>query len=172
MDVIQDKSFKNEIESVKKNSIFENELILTIGCQVMCISNIDPSIQLVNGSQGVIIDFQYNVEENNYFPLIQFEHMKEPIIMQKHSWPIESNNHYTIQQLPLILSWAITTHKSQGLSIEKALIDIGNHIFEYGQTYVALSRVKSLKGLYLTKVNTKKIRAHPKVLRFYNNINT
>ena len=151
--------------------MFENELAISIGCQVMCISNLDPSIKLVNGSQGVIIDFEYSVEENDYFPLVQFEYIEKPIQIKRNSWYVESNDHYTIQQLPLILSWAITTHKSQGLSIEKALIDIGNNIFEYGQTYVALSRVKSLSGLYLTKVNTKKIKAHPKVLRFYNELN-
>ena len=72
--------------------------------------------------------------------------------------------------MPLILSWAITIHKSQGLSIDNALIDIGNSIFEYGQTYVALSRVKSLNGLYLTIVNANKIKAHPEVKKFYNKI--
>ena len=171
IDSISDKPLKTEIDYLKKNSMFENELTLSIGCQVMCISNLDPSIKLVNGSQGVIIDFEYSVEENDYFPLIQFEFIEKPIQIKRNSWYVESNDHYTIQQLPLILSWAITTHKSQGLSIEKALIDIGNNIFEYGQTYVALSRVKSLSGLYLTKVNTKKIRAHPKVVRFYNELN-
>ena len=88
-------------------------------------------------------------------------------IPQKIKTVLDSKNKYSIQQIPLVLSWAITTHKSQGLSIEKALIDIGSSIFEYGQTYVALSRVKSLEGLYLTKVNPSKIKAHPRVVEFY-----
>ena len=72
--------------------------------------------------------------------------------------------------MPLILSWAITIHKAQGLSIDKALIDIGSNIFECGQTYVALSRVKSLNGLYLKSINLKKIRSHPLVVEFYKHL--
>ena len=56
------------------------------------------------------------------------------------------------------------------MSIEKAVVDIGNSIFQYGQTYVALSRVKSLNGLYLTKVNAQKIKAHPEVMKYYKKI--
>ena len=65
---------------------------------------------------------------------------------------------------------AITIHKSQGLSIDKAYIDIGSNIFEFGQTYVALSRVKSLNGLYLKNLNINKIKANPKVIEFYKSI--
>lgn len=67
----------------------------------------------------------------------------------------------------MILSWAITIHKSQGLSIDKAMIDIGSSIFEYGQTYVALSRVKSLEGLYIIQLDTSKIKSHFEVKHFY-----
>ena len=66
-------------------------------------------------------------------------------------------------QYPLILAWALTIHKIQGATLDLAEIDVGNSIFEYGQTYVALSRVKSLKGLYLTSFDYTKIMANPKV---------
>ena len=55
-------------------------------------------------------------------------------------------------------SWAITIHKAQGISLDAAIIDIGDDIFESGQTYVALSRVKSLEGLYLINFNFKNIK--------------
>lgn len=168
--LIQDKTLKSQIEHTIANGMFESNLELCEGCQVMCISNVDQEKGLVNGSQGIIQEFVYNVEKNQYYPVIQFDNIDETVTLEEHSWQIENNKHYTIQQLPLILSWAITTHKSQGLSITKALIDIGSNIFEYGQTYVALSRVKSLNGLYLTKVNTKKIKAHPGVIKFYNEL--
>lgn len=52
------------------------------------------------------------------------------LVLNEHKWYLQSNEKYTIQQLPLILSWVITIHKSQGLSIDKAMIDIGSSIFE------------------------------------------
>ena len=165
--VIPDKQIQNEMDTLLKNGMFEEKLVLCVGCQVMCICNLDQENNLVNGSQGVVVGFEYDAEQNQHFPLIQFEHIVEPRLIQGNHWHLESNKKYSISQLPIVLSWAITTHKSQGLSIEKALIDIGNNIFEYGQTYVALSRVKSLQGLYLTKVNPQKIKAHPKVIEFY-----
>ena len=162
-----EKAIQTEMDYMVKNSMFEEELSICVGCQVMCICNLDQEKNLVNGSQGVVLEFQYNAEKNNYYPLVKFDKVDEPVLIQEHPWLVESNAKFSIHQLPLVLSWAITTHKSQGLSIEKALIDIGNNIFEFGQTYVALSRVKSLEGLYLTKVNAQKIKAHPKVIAFY-----
>jgi hypothetical protein len=72
-----------------------------------------------------------------------------------------------VSQLPLILAWALTIHKAQGATLDVAEIDAGSGIFECGQTYVALSRVKSLEGLYLTSFDARKIRIHKKVQEFY-----
>lgn len=172
IDQVSDKKIKTELEYTMKNSMYEENLELCVGCQVMCISNVDQERNLVNGSQGVVLDFKYVAERNNYYPVVKFDKIEEPVTVIEHSWFLESNDKYTIHQLPLILSWAITVHKSQGLSIDKAFIDIGSHIFECGQTYVALSRVKSMDGLYLKSINLKKIRAHPKVVEFYKYLRT
>jgi len=168
MKQIENKTIANEIENNIKNNIFEEKLELCIGCQVMCIYNLDQENNLVNGSQGIIVDFK--LIKNKHYPVVQFENITEPITIMEHTWYLDANKHYSIKQIPLVLSWAITIHKSQGLSIEKAMIDIGSSIFEYGQTYVALSRVKSLDGLYLIKLDTKKIKAHPEVVKFYRSI--
>jgi hypothetical protein len=64
----------------------------------------------------------------------------------------------------------MTIHKIQGSTLDCAAIDIGQTVFEYGQTYVALSRVRSLDGLYLLNFNASKIRANPKVVEFYKSL--
>ena len=69
-----------------------------------------------------------------------------------------------------MLAWALTIHKIQGATLSMAEIDIGKSVFEYGQSYVALSRVKSLDGLYLSAFDPGCIRANPKVIDFYNHI--
>ena len=72
-----------------------------------------------------------------------------------------------VSQVPLILAWALTIHKAQGSTLDIAEIDAGSGIFECGQTYVALSRVKSLEGLYLQSFDAKRIRINRKVQEFY-----
>ena len=130
------------------------EFVLKKGAQVMCISNIDQERNIVNGSQGIIIGFQTSTDGTfQKFPVVKFDRLVTPEVIKPHTWLNERNEKIGITQIPLILSWAITIHKSQGLSLEKAMINIGSNIFEYGQTYVALSRVKSLEGLYLQNIN-------------------
>jgi hypothetical protein len=87
--------------------------------------------------------------------------------MNYHIWPSENIPGVGVSQLPLILAWALTIHKAQGATLDVAEIDAGSGIFECGQTYVALSRVKSLEGLYLTSFDARKIRIHKKVQEFY-----
>jgi ATP-dependent DNA helicase PIF1 len=70
----------------------------------------------------------------------------------------------------LKLAYAITIHKAQGATLDSALIDVGTSTFEYGQAYVALSRVKNLESLYIWDVEPTAFRAHPKVLAFYNHL--
>jgi ATP-dependent DNA helicase PIF1 len=87
--------------------------------------------------------------------------------MGYHVWPSENIPGIGVSQLPLILAWALTIHKSQGATLDIAEIDAGSGIFECGQTYVALSRVKSLEGLYLTSFDASKIKVNRKVQEFY-----
>ena len=71
------------------------------------------------------------------------------------------------RQIPLTLAWACSTHKAQGLTLERALLDLGETLFEDGQGYVALSRVRTLDGLYLRQLWPHKVRASPRVVQFY-----
>ena len=88
-------------------------------------------------------------------------------IMTRYVWESDKIPGISVSQIPLILSWALTIHKSQGATLDAAEIDVGSGIFECGQTYVALSRVKSLEGLYLTSFDAKRIRINKKVKEYY-----
>ena len=70
--------------------------------------------------------------------------------------------------MPLQFAWAITIHKSQGATLDYLLTDLGSSIFEFGQAYVALSRVKTLKNLALIDIEKESFRLNPRVKAFYN----
>ena len=154
-----------EVRFLKSGMMVDDKLILKIGAQVMCVANIDMEgpYPIVNGSQGIVVEFV------NDLPLVQFRDGQKRII-GKHRWSSETIESIGIQQIPLIHAWAITIHKAQGVTLELAQIDAGSNIFECGQTYVALSRVKSLEGLYLTALNPSKIKVNKKVQEFYSNL--
>jgi hypothetical protein len=92
------------------------------------------------------------------------------MVMTRNTWQSDKIPGIGVSQVPLILAWALTIHKSQGATLDAAEIDVGSGIFECGQTYVALSRVKSLDGLYLTSFDVTKIRINRKVKEFYDNL--
>ena len=91
--------------------------------------------------------------------------------MIPHIWASDNIPGIGVSQIPLILAWAITIHKSQGTTLTYADIDVGNTIFECGQTYVAMSRVTSLAGLRLSSFDASKIYVNKKVQKFYDELN-
>jgi ATP-dependent DNA helicase PIF1 len=169
-DVEIKKKFSNldiemELKSMSNNLMCDSTIQLKVGAQVMCIINIlrlEGDLELCNGSQGIV----ESICKISGFPIIQFNNgIKRTMIV--HTWKSDKIPGIGISQIPLILAWAITIHKSQGSSMDVADIDIGKDIFENGQSYVALSRVKSLKGLYLSGYNSSKIFVHKKAREFY-----
>ncbi len=159
---ISDTQKEIEYTFLENNIMADKEIILKKGSQVMCIANIDMESPkpIVNGSQGIVVEFVGGL------PVIQFNNGDKRMVGY-HNWVSENNSSIGIKQIPLIHAWAITIHKSQGVSLDLAQIDVGSNIFECGQTYVALSRVKSLEGLYLTAFNPQKIKVDKKVQDFY-----
>jgi ATP-dependent DNA helicase PIF1 len=157
-----DKEREYEVNYLMNNILPEKEIKLRIGAIVMCIANLnmDGETPIVNGSQGIITEFIDN------YPKVLFDNGVSLIICP-HIWNSEKLPGIAIKQLPLIYAWAITIHKSQGLSLDRASIDIGEGIFECGQTYVALSRIKSLEGLYLTSFDYSRIKVNKSVQNFY-----
>ena len=159
-----------EIENLLNTSTCLKIFRFKKGASVMCTVNLDMDNQICNGAQGIIIDILEGGEEGKY-----------PIIMVKFSngiikgigpyfWQSEEYPTIAVGNYPLMLAWALTIHKIQGATLNLAEIDIGSSIFEYGQTYVALSRIQSLEGLYLSAFQPQKIRANPVVVNFYDRI--
>jgi ATP-dependent DNA helicase PIF1 len=142
----------------------EDKLIFSKYSQVMLTINL-PEDNLANGSRGIIIDF--SKDENEPYPIVLFLNGKSKKIKPYQYEIHESGNIFIKKQLPLILSWAITIHKAQGMTLEFVKTDIGNSIFEYGQVYVVLSRVKNINSLSLINIDYSKIKANPKVLQYY-----
>ena len=158
---------KREIDSLLSNSPCQNILSLKKGANVMCVVNLDLENHICNGSIGVIDHF---ISRSNIpFPVVRFSNGVLKEIPIKY-WQSEEFPCLAIGQFPLCLAWAITIHKIQGATLSMAEIDLGERIFECGQTYVALSRVKSLDGLYLSGFEPSKIKANEKVNRFYKSI--
>ena len=155
---------KQDYDFLANSIIAEKTLKLKVGTHVVCIANITLCGELIiaNGSQGIVVGFN-----DKSMPCVKFNNIANPITVANFIWKSEHNKRVGVSQIPLIYSWAITIHKAQGLTLENAIIDIGSNIFAYGQTYVALSRVKSLSGLYLTHFDYTKIACNPLVKAFY-----
>jgi ATP-dependent DNA helicase PIF1 len=158
---------QTELLYLKGNLRCDEVVKLKIGSQVMCIVNIDleNGATLCNGSQGIVT----RISEQG-LPVVKFSNSNGSAfetIMGYHVWPSENIPGIGVSQLPLILAWALTIHKAQGATLDIAEIDAGSGIFECGQTYVALSRVKSIEGLYLTSFDASKIKVSRKVQEFY-----
>ena len=153
-----------EYETLTNSLLVDKQLRLKVGTQVMCVANLDDDI--VNGSQGVVVGFHTAPQ---HLPIVQFNSGIKRV-MEYNVWQSDSLKSVAVAQLPLIYAWGITIHKAQGTSLEMAEIDAGSGIFECGQTYVALSRVKSLAGLYLTALDCEKIETNREAEAFYNSL--
>lgn len=149
------------VDILKKSCLAHEQLRLKIGAEIMCIKN-NMELGYVNGSRGKVIGF----EKETRNPIIELYNNRK-IILKPELWAIEEDGKIkaSISQIPLRLAWAITIHKSQGMSLDNAEIDLGS-TFAYGMGYVALSRVRTLEGISLVGFNNEALRVDPKVLEF------
>ncbi len=162
---------KFKVMFLQKNCIAPAILRLKIGSQVMMIKNCYQKEGIINGSLGVVKDFS----KNKNYPIVEFNNGKI-IKISPEEWAVEKfdenkkvlKTEASVSQIPLILSWAITIHKSQGLTLDKISCDLSN-IFSAGQAYVALSRARSLDGVFIKSIDFNKIFADEKAVQFYKN---
>ena len=158
---LKNESFLRSVAALDKDAMYRPKLELAVGAQVMLIKNLDVAGGLVNGSRGVIVKFGDEGE-----PIVEFLNGRlVPMVLQE--WPIDGYPGISRTQYPLRLAWACTIHKAQGATLDSALIDIGVGVFEVGQAYVALSRVKSLDSLFVHSFSPEAFRLHTKVEAFY-----
>ncbi|MEK7546875.1 MAG: helix-turn-helix domain-containing protein [Patescibacteria group bacterium] len=145
--------------ALKKGCLSPETLYLKVGAAVMFTKN-NPKEGFVNGTLGAVEGF----DEHNGYPIIKTRNGRK-IEVEPMDWTVEENGKIRarIMQLPLRLAWAITVHKSQGMSLDEAVVDLSD-VFEFGQGYVALSRVRRLSGLYLLGWNERAFQVHPEVL--------
>jgi len=156
-----------KVQKLDKDAPYEAELELKIGAQVMLLINLDPAERLVNGSRGVVKSFG-----SDGYPLVLFKSSPHPVRIPPHTWESDEDSKCVVkrEQIPLRLAYALTIHKAQGASLDSALVDIGRATFEYGQAYVALSRVRSLSALYVYDIDPAAFRVHPAVRQFYDEL--
>ena len=131
----------------------DEELELKVGAQVMFLRN-DSDQRWVNGSVGVVTKIATTV----FVAIDGEEHEVNPSVWEKYKYSYSAATKQLSRdivaeftQFPLRLAWAVTIHKSQGKTYERAIVDLGQRSFAPGQTYVALSRISSLDGLFLTR---------------------
>jgi ATP-dependent DNA helicase PIF1 len=147
------------------------DITLCEDAQIVITRNIDNENGLVNGTRGVI------KELNQYSITIELiDGRIVTIEFYKHTLDDFSNNDdknllaVNVFFMPIKLAWAITVHKSQGMTLDAVEIDLGKTIFAYGQAYTALSRARSLKSIKLIDVRKKSFKTHPDVISFYHKL--
>ena len=132
------------LETMKKSCLSPESLFLKVGAAVMFTKN-NTKEGYYNGTLGIVESF----DKENDLPQVRLKNGHK-ITAEPSDWTIEENGKVKaiISQIPLRLAWAITVHKSQGISLDEAVMDL-SRVFEYGQGYVALSRIRKLSGVYI-----------------------
>jgi hypothetical protein len=155
-----------ECKGMVQNIPVEETFGLKTGTMVMCLVNLDIEIGIANGSLGRVIGFTYSPLSKQQIPIVQFTNGVVQQI-EAYTWQNAEYPNICVSHIPLCLAYANSIHKMQGSTLDVCEMNLGNSIFTEHQSYVALSRVRSLDGLYLTAFNPQKIRVHPKVVEFY-----
>ncbi|OWF54393.1 ATP-dependent DNA helicase PIF1-like [Mizuhopecten yessoensis] len=159
-----DTSYAKQIDSLCP---VPHKLELRVGTQVMLAKNLEVHRGLVNGARGLVTGFEKGGEG---LPIVKFLSGLEEVIKPAR-WTFKAAGavYLTRRQIPLKLAWAISIHKSQGMTLDCVEITVSK-VFESGQAYVALSRAKSLEGLRVLDFDRGCVRANPDVLKFYHKL--
>ncbi|MEK7188014.1 MAG: helix-turn-helix domain-containing protein [Patescibacteria group bacterium] len=150
---------KQLVLRLKNGCLSPETLALKVGARVMFTKNDTRQHRFVNGTLGTVIGFS----KENDGPIVK-TNTGLNIVAEPVDWSMEEGGRVlaSVTQIPLRLAWAITVHKSQGMSLDAAHMDLRD-TFEYGQGYVAISRVRTLAGLSLVGFNERALEVHPDI---------
>jgi ATP-dependent DNA helicase PIF1 len=156
---------QNYVEGLKRSCLASEQLVLKKGALVMCIKN-NQEKKYVNGSLGTVIDFELLTD----YPIVELKSGRK-VTVSPETWELRDGDKKRagITQVPLRLAWAITVHKSQGMTLDGARIDL-RRAFVEGMGYVALSRVRSLDTLSLSGINNMALRVSEDALAIDKNL--
>lgn len=159
-------AFGSLCRAFAKHSSTPRSLQICVDAQVMLTANLSTGEGLVNGSRGVVVSF------SNEFPVVRFVNGAQ-LEIAPHSFELHATFGSQCQvvghakQIPLKVAYACTVHASQGCTLDFVKVDLSD-VFEYGQAYTALSRVKTLSGLFISAIDYDTIKAHPSAICFLN----
>jgi ATP-dependent DNA helicase PIF1 len=170
-----EKAYQKVADDTTQTAGLVRHLQLSTGARVMLKRNMDVDAGLVNGSVGTVVGFEMKNNEASgdvVGVMVKFEKIDCPVSIRRESFSFEvlRSVYYTRKQFPLMLAFAITVHKAQGLSLECAIVDAGSSTFGPGMTYVALSRITTLAGLHLIDFDRSKVKCDRKAIEEYNRL--
>lgn len=161
--------------NLKQNPPHENEVKLCVRCRVVLTVNLDVKRGLANGSLGIVTGSAFDGQgDNNCIPTgvyVKFDCMDTVVKIGYYTWEENITDKFTVyySQIPLKMAWAINIHKSQGMSLDSVLVDLGSDIFADGMAYVALSRCKDPEKVYITNFVEASITCDEKALDYEEN---
>jgi len=147
------------METTRDTAIVDPDLRLRVGAQVMLMKNLDVGAGLANGTCGKVT----RMEKDKVWVLFKKKKHEYPIVAAQWDKPYKDKGLVIYKQIPLRLGWAMSIHKSQGITVPDAVLNLGKQVFEAHMAYVALSRVQKLNGVYLTAFDPTKFFVHEKV---------
>ena len=155
-------------KDISRTAGLETNLKLSIGARIILRRNLNSD--LFNGSMGVLTGFLYEHGQVSQL-LIKFDNgIQHNLSRSCTNFELMRGVYVQRHQFPITLSYAITIHKAQGLSLKCAIVDIGKSTFGFGMHYVALSRITEISGLFLLSISYEKIQADSRAIIEYNRL--
>lgn len=151
---------------LQKHSIVESTLVLKTGAVVILMANLNYKYGLVKGAQGVITGFVYTDKNVPRYPIVRFDQCE--CVVRSYMWTVDytEGTKMWYAQIPLKLGWAYSLHRMRGMTFGRIEVNMKD-MFDYGQVYDVLSKVKTLSGINFTNISWSAIKAHPQCVEFY-----